>query len=148
MCQKFSLQKLHKMTIFYIEQSGVIPFRISNDKIEVLLITSRKGKRWVIPKGLIEPHLTPPASAAQEALEEAGIIGEVSPTSLGSYTYQKWGGTCRVKVFLLRVNTLQSKWLESDRKRQWFSLKEAIECIQEVALKEMFKSLPNNLNLR
>ncbi|MGH2414042.1 MAG: NUDIX hydrolase, partial [Microcystaceae cyanobacterium] len=103
------------MNILYIEQSGVIPYRISNKKIEVLLITSRKGKHWVIPKGIIEPNMTPQTSAAQEALEEAGILGEVLPTSIGSYTYNKWGGTCRVKVFLLRVDTLHSERVENHR---------------------------------
>ena len=40
--------------ISYIEQSGVIPYRIQEGKIEILLITSLKKKRWIIPKGIIE----------------------------------------------------------------------------------------------
>ena len=43
-------------TIVLVEQSGVIPYRIMDGQIEVMLITSSGGKRWVIPKGLIEPE--------------------------------------------------------------------------------------------
>ncbi len=33
------------------KQSGVIPYRISNGKVEVMLISTRKSKNWVISKG-------------------------------------------------------------------------------------------------
>ena len=41
----------------------------------VCLITSRNGKRWVIPKGWIEPGQTAGETALQEAYEEAGLVG-------------------------------------------------------------------------
>lgn len=130
----------------YIEQSAVIPYRLRDGEIEILLITTRKTKRWIIPKGIVEPNMTPHASAAQEALEEAGIIGEVFSEVVGSYTYQKFGGTCRVKIFLLRVDMLQPCWLEDrDRDRQWFSLSQAIEQIQEVEIRQILQSLPTRL---
>jgi 8-oxo-dGTP pyrophosphatase MutT (NUDIX family) len=66
-------------TIVLVEQSGVIPYRIENGQIEVMVITSSTGKRWVIPKGLIEPDMTPQDSAAKEAWEEAGLLGKVFP---------------------------------------------------------------------
>ena len=130
-------------TISYIEQSAVIPYRLKETKIEILLITSRKGKRWIIPKGIIESNLTPQNSAAQEALEEAGVVGEVLPTLMGSYTYNKWGGICRVQVFLLRVEKMLIDWLENYRTRQWFSLAEAIELIEETEVKKILNNLPN-----
>ena len=37
-------------TAVLIEQSGVIPYRIEDGQIEVMLITSSASKRWVIPK--------------------------------------------------------------------------------------------------
>jgi 8-oxo-dGTP pyrophosphatase MutT (NUDIX family) len=128
----------------YIEQSAVIPYRIRQCEIEILLITSVKRKRWIIPKGIIEPDMTPQDSAAKEALEEAGIGGEVLPLSMGNYTYSKWGGICRVQVFLLRVDIVYLDWLESSlRKRQWFSLEEAIKQIEETEIKTMLMKLPD-----
>lgn len=131
----------------YIEQSAVIPYRIRDGELEILLITTRRKKRWIIPKGLVEPNMTPHASAAKEALEEAGVIGEAFSEVVGSYTYQKWGKTCRVKVFLLRVDILQPCWLEDDRDRQWFSLSQAIENLQKVEIQQILLSLSNRLQL-
>ena len=130
----------------YIEQSGVIPYRLEQGKIEILLVSSRKSKRWVIPKGIIEPDLTPQDSAAKEALEEGGILGEVLPESVGTYTYEKWGGVCRVVVFLLKVTSLEANWLEDYRERQWFSLPEARKRLEEAELKNILLKVGDRLS--
>ena len=106
-------------TALLIEQSGVIPYRIQDGQIEVMLITSSASKRWVIPKGLIEPDMTPQDSAAKEAWEEAGLLGKVFPDLLGTYEYQKSGYICQVGVFLMQVQAVLEIWPEaSKRKRQ------------------------------
>jgi phosphohistidine phosphatase len=56
-------------------QSAILPYRLRGDDLEVLVITSRKGTRWVLPKGIVEPGMTAAASAAKEAMEEAGVEG-------------------------------------------------------------------------
>ena len=120
-------------TASLVEQSGVIPYRIQNDgKIEVMLITSSGGKRWVIPKGLIEPDMTPQDSAAKEAWEEAGLLGKVFPDLMGTYEYYKsgyiCGYACQVEVFLLQVQTVLGNWPEANnRKRHWVSIPKAIK---------------------
>lgn len=133
-----------EMPISYIEQSAAIPYRWREGKLEVLLITSRKRKRWVIPKGIVEPGMTPQDSAAKEAEEEAGVTGQVIPNSLGTYTYPKWGKICRVEVFLLAVEKVESIWLENYRDRQWLSLAEAVERVEEVKLKQILRDLPRS----
>jgi 8-oxo-dGTP pyrophosphatase MutT (NUDIX family) len=125
-----------------IQQSGVIPYRIKDGKIEVLLITSSAGKRWVIPKGMIEPWMTPPGSAAKEAWEEAGIIGPVATNSIGRYEYRKSEYNFRVEVFLLQVETILEDWPEAkQRKRQWFSVKQAMKRVVEAELKKIIMDL-------
>ena len=131
-------------TIVLLEQSAVIPYRIQNGKIEVMLITSSTGKRWVIPKGLIEPDMTPQDSAAKEAWEEAGLLGKVFPDLLGTYEYHKSGYTCQVEVFLLQVQTVLENWPEAScRKRQWVSIPKAIKRVNEPELKQILADLPN-----
>ncbi|MEG3858422.1 NUDIX hydrolase [Microcoleus sp. herbarium12] len=131
-------------TIVLVEQSAVIPYRIQNGQIEVMVITSSTGKRWVIPKGLIEPDMTPQDSAAKEAWEEAGLLGKVFPDLLGTYEYQKSGYTCQVEVFLLQVQTVLEKWPEAScRKRQWVSIPKAIKRVNEPELKLILANLPN-----
>jgi len=129
-------------------QSGVIPYRHTARGIELMLITSRKRKRWVIPKGIVERHLSPAASAVQEAWEEAGLSGDVSAEPVGLYRYQKWGGTCRVKVFLLRVEAVAETWPESAiRSREWVNVSEAAQRVNEPDLKQIILSLPEKLEV-
>ena len=128
-------------------QSAVIPYRRAADGLEVLLITSRKGKRWVLPKGVVEPHLTPPQSAAQEAFEEAGIRGTVDERPLGSYSYEKWGGVCEVQVFAMAVTDQLEEWPEAFmRRREWLPRVRATERLDEADLKAILDELPNRLN--
>lgn len=94
---------------YWYRQSAVIPFRKHNGELQVLLITSRKKKRWIVPKGIKEPDLSPQQSAAQEAWEEAGVAGPVLNTSVGTFEYRKWGGVCTVEVFAMRVQQDRSR---------------------------------------
>ncbi len=75
--------------------SGVIPYRWQQDSnrsgaVEILLVKSSGGKRWVIPKGWIPPWLTPAQSALKEAWEEAGVVGTLKTPAIGYYQIQKW----------------------------------------------------------
>jgi phosphohistidine phosphatase len=123
---------------WFYHQSGVIPYRINDAGIEVLLVTSRGGKRWIIPKGIIDPGTTSVESACKEAYEEAGVRGQPGPAALGEYQYEKWGGICTVQVFPLKVATVLDKWPESAiRHRRWMSIKKASKSIKEPELKKL-----------
>lgn len=117
-------------------QSAALPYRFCGDDLEVLLVTSRKGKHWIVPKGIVEPGMAPPESAAKEAEEEAGVIGEVSSESLGSYQYHKWGGTCHVEVYPLLVRVELDEWEESaTRRRHWLPLSAALLEVDDAGLR-------------
>ena len=89
-------------------QYAALPFQVTAGGLQILLITSRETRRWVIPKGWPIRGLRPRGVAAREAFEEAGLVGKiVGKRSIGSYHYSKrlmdhreW--LCRVKVFLKR----------------------------------------------
>jgi phosphohistidine phosphatase len=116
-------------------QSAALPYRWSGNDLEVLLVTSRKGKHWILPKGIVEPGMAAPESAAKEAEEEGGVIGEVSSESIGAYQYRKWGGTCHVEVYPLRVREELNEWEESSmRRRLWRSLPAALLLVDDAAL--------------
>ncbi len=125
-----------------LKQSGVIPYRVRNGKIEVLLVTTSKCKNWVIPKGGICQGMSPPASAAKEAWEEAGVIGQVDGNQLGTYKYRKRGKTYKVQTFLLSVETVLPDWPEaSQRRRQWLDTSKAIRLVKKGSLKQIIKGL-------
>jgi len=122
------------------DQSAVIPFRFRKKKIEILLITSLNSGKWIFPKGIIEEDLTAQESAVKEALEEAGVEGEVLDVLIGEYSYNKWGGTCHVRVFPLRVEKVYDQWMESDeRERRWASLDKAQKLVSKQDLKTLIK---------
>ncbi len=114
------------------QQSSVVPWLKEDDEVSVVLITSQSGN-WIVPKGLVEPEITPIESAAKEALEEAGVLGNAEPVLLSTYDYNKWGGVCHVKVFPLAVSTLLEDWDEKDwRERQIVPLSEAAQMVKPV----------------
>lgn len=127
------------------EQSAVIPWKRIDGKLLVCMVTSRSGKRWIVPKGLIEPDMTPGESAAQEAWEEAGLRGEVSDEPVGHYSYKKWGGTCEVDVYLMRVKSEAETWLENEREKEWFSVSNAAKNAREKDLRKLIERLPDLL---
>ncbi len=111
-----------------------------------MLITSRESKRWVIPKGNVPGSMAPHRAAAREAEEEAGLIGAVCPTPLGSYRYRKRRGNgaslmVDVEVFPLAVNRELPEWKEGhERERRWFSLADAAEAVEETDLRDLIRS--------
>ncbi len=120
---------------YWYLQSGVVPFKRNNGNFEVLLIRSRKNKRWIFPKGIIEPGMSPEDSAAKDAFEEAGVKGKISTGYYVTYTYKKWGGICNVTVYPMEIEKVYEEWPESFRKRKWFNLSE----LEKVLKKKMVK---------
>ena len=71
-------------------QFAALPFRVADDGLRVMLLTSRETQRWVIPKGWPMRGRKPREAAAQEAFEEAGILGTiVGKRPVGSCHYSK-----------------------------------------------------------
>lgn len=105
----------------WYRQSSVIPFRKNSGHLELLVISTRKKKKWIFPKGIIEQGLSPQKSAEKEALEEAGIKGDILPNSFGTYEVEKWGGICMISVYALNVKNTLDKWEEDFRDRKWIN---------------------------
>lgn len=121
-------------------QFAALCYRIRRGKLQILLITSRGSRRWIMPKGWPSEGRTPGASAAQEAWEEAGVIGKHGETCLGVYTYGKvmQGSTpvpCVAMLYPVKVKSLAKKYPESgQRRRQWVSRKKASRLVAEPEL--------------
>jgi phosphohistidine phosphatase len=140
-------KELRDRPAYYYKQSSVIPYRIRDGKLEILVVMSSKRKHWVVPKGVSDPATSLQASAAKEAFEEAGVEGEVGEAALGSYQYEKWGAECTVRVYPMRVTqTLDDeRWEENHRGREWLSPKLAIKRLKQAELKPMIEALVTQL---
>jgi 8-oxo-dGTP pyrophosphatase MutT (NUDIX family) len=122
------------------KQSAVLPYRIRDNNYEILLITSLHKKRWIIPKGIIEKGLSARQSALKEAFEEAGIKGILQPYPLGNFSYEKWGGICRVSVYPCEVMQESDEWPEMNvRERRWFSIQDVTKKIDNEDLLKLIK---------
>lgn len=131
---------------FNFNQSGVIPYRKNSRGIEILLITTVKKKKWIIPKGYIEFNLTAFESAKKEAFEEAGIIGTNETVELGYFENRKSIGICHTKIFALEVIKELDTYPENNiRKRKWFDIKEAAESVSIPEVGKMILQLEANL---
>ncbi len=125
-------------TRHFISQAAVIAVRAGR----VCLVTSRSGKRWVIPKGCLEPGQTAGQIALQEAWEEAGLVGTLHPEPVGSYLYRKAGKTYHVIVFAMQVTNVAEEWPEtSQRRRCWLPLAKARGRVEHPGLRTLIRTL-------
>lgn len=129
------------------DQAGAIPYQISDDAIEVLLISTSSGKNLTIPKGLIDPGYSATETAVNEAYEEAGIKGRLMTPPIGVYGFEKWGGRCQVDVFVMAVNRQLAVWPErSVRRRFWYDYRKAARRVKHSDLGDLILKLPAFLN--
>ena len=126
-------------------QYAALPVRIADDGgLEIMLVTSRGTRRWIIPKGWPMPHRAPGETAAREAFEEAGLVGDLQDDGpAGTYTYRKrlQSGrsiTVEVDVFVLRVSRQRRRWPErAQRTTRWYDPATASSLVQEPDLAEL-----------
>ncbi len=123
-------------------QYAALPYRQTSE-LSILLVTSRETGRWVLPKGWPMKGKKPQTAAAREALEEAGVIGQVAKRPVGAYPYAKrlvGGGQvdCVVDVFPLEVQQQLKHWPEQhERVTRWFTPLEAANAVHEPELAQL-----------
>jgi 8-oxo-dGTP pyrophosphatase MutT (NUDIX family) len=125
-------------------QFAALPWRRA-PALEVMLITSRETKRWVIPKGWPMQGRSPAEAAAQEAFEEAGLNGRVDEDPMGVFHYDKGlkaGGwlRCRVEVYPMQVEGQAASWPEQkQRQTRWFPAAVAAARVDEPELRDLIR---------
>jgi 8-oxo-dGTP pyrophosphatase MutT (NUDIX family) len=127
------------------KQFAALPYRMRDDDIEILLITTRKKGRWSVPKGWPIKHRSPQQTAAVEAYEEAGVRGAVGAKQIGQFSKRrvrkKQSGTCQVQIFPLRVKRQQDDWPEKEeRSRVWLAPRKAARLIKKAGLRRAIKN--------
>lgn len=129
-----------------IDQAGALCLRLSaTGERQALLVGSRRNGRWGLPKGHIDPGEASHTAAAREAFEEAGIRGEISDTTFGSFLYSKDSSADRYRVIVhaLDVRTIEDAYPENGlRPRAWFTVAEAAEAAGHEGLRDFLRGLP------
>ncbi|MCA0907467.1 NUDIX hydrolase [Ruegeria marisrubri] len=129
-------------------QFAALCTRVQDGQDQVLLITSRDTKRWIIPKGWPIDGLSGAETALQEAWEEAGVRADaVHDEPIGQFTYDKIlkDGSAQpvlTNVYRISVRALADDFREADqRERSWFSPAEAATLVQEPELQALLRRL-------
>jgi len=127
---------------FDFTQSAIIPYSIKDGELQILLITSIRKKKWIVPKGFIEFNLSAFESAKKEAFEEAGVIGTNETIELGSFTIKKYGGRTNIVVYSMEVEKIKDDYPEKNlRKRKWYTVEEAVDIVSIPEVVEMIETL-------
>jgi 8-oxo-dGTP pyrophosphatase MutT (NUDIX family) len=127
-------------------QAGALPFRIAFGEVQVLLITSRRSGKWMFPKGALEDGLTPAESAAREALEEAGVTGQIADTPIGSY---RSSSGQEVEIFPLDVLDILPHWKEQGQRiRHWATVRDARRMLADPQMVRLVVALDKRLGSR
>jgi len=99
---------------------------------QVLLISTRDGTRWQLPKGRLEGSETPAQAAAREVEEETGVLGHVlAPLGTINFVYQRRNGRTvdkRIDLFLLGYRSGSENDFDPHEvtEARWFSWPEAL----------------------
>ena len=123
-------------------QYAALPWRVFDGALEIMLVSSRETKRWIIPKGWPMSGRSGAAAAAIEAMEEAGLLGIIAEEPFGHFAYSKRFSRgeelCKVEVFPLRVARQRDSWPEKhERETRWFPVAEAMELVSDPELADV-----------
>jgi 8-oxo-dGTP pyrophosphatase MutT (NUDIX family) len=113
-------------------QVAALVFKRTAKGIKVLIVTSRRSKRWIIPKGWPIKGKSLADTAGTEAWEEAGFTNPLAPPlEIGTFRYEKQltSGVpipITVHIFALETDELAKKFPEKgQRRRKWVTPKRA-----------------------
>ena len=114
----------------------------SSPRLEILLVTSLRTRRWILPKGWPQDGISLAQSAANEALEEAGVIGDIAADPIGRYHYlkEKNGSAlpCAVDVFSLFLTKEHGTWAEKEKRQKlWLPAERAAAKVAETGLRRL-----------
>ena len=120
--------------------------RAADGSLEILLVTSRTTRRWIVPKGWPIKGMKDYDAAAREALEEAGVVGSVGKRAAGRYDYWKRLADhfvlCTVKLYLLEVQRQLPIWIEQGQRHcQWFKPEDAADLVDEPGLSSLIRTI-------
>jgi 8-oxo-dGTP pyrophosphatase MutT (NUDIX family) len=130
-------------------QVAVVAVRRGHDGVDVCLIRRKGSAKWAIPKGFIDRGDTPEQAALNEALEEAGLKGELLDGAVGTYEYEKWSAPLTVAVYVMVVLEEQADWMEMTfRERSWRSVDEAAVLLANHPVLAMWERVKDRISRR
>lgn len=136
--------------------SGGVIFRKRRGRVEVALISTKGGKVWGLPKGLVEEHENIARTAHREVAEETGLDGKILK-NLGhiEYFYSHKEGTELTRIFKIVYFFLMEYTAgdvadhdEEVEECRWFPIDTAIDLMKFDDEKEIIRKAKEELRER
>lgn len=130
-----------------VQQVAALPFVVTARTVELLLVTSRRRRRWIVPKGWPGKGMSLAQAAEREAWEEAGVRGRLAPTPIGHYGYAKrmragYEVPAAVLVYPLLVGVQFLDWPEKHkRSTAWHPVSKAAGILDDPDLARLLRRL-------
>ncbi|MQL99155.1 hypothetical protein Taro_031872, partial [Colocasia esculenta] len=138
---------------------GCIPYKVESDKtgehgiaidraLQVLVISAQKGREMLFPRGGWESDESIKEATSREAMEEAGVLGDVEE-ELGRWWYQSKSHESRKVGIMFPLNVTEElhQWPEmGNRRRRWVTVAQARETCQQVWMLEALDILVERLS--
>jgi 8-oxo-dGTP pyrophosphatase MutT (NUDIX family) len=127
-------------------QVAALPYRrTATGDVEILLTTSRDGRRFMVPKGWASKKASDAKVAARKAFEEAGVIGRVGKKPIGDYVHWRNprdnASFFKVDVYALKVRKQRRNWPERGvRECGWFQPNDAAAAVASPGLTALLKA--------
>lgn len=101
------------------------------------------GGGWILPKGNIAKRMDTLKSAAKEAFEEAGVVGECENNVLGVINFSKTAsGIASARIYPLAIQRILPRWEEEGtRSRRLFLIDRAIRIMKTEESAEVLRNL-------
>jgi 8-oxo-dGTP pyrophosphatase MutT (NUDIX family) len=134
-------------------EAGVLAYRCQkHGEPEILLVSKKRSKKWGIPKGRVESHLSFGECAAKEAFEEAGVTGYISANSVAMFRARKRTVNelshqiIEVWVYLFEVIETRCRWPEMHKREiRWVSCQVAAQQLREPVLAQICHRLAQHV---
>lgn len=108
-----------------LNECCVVPYRITAYGLEFCLVTPNSENRWEFPKVRLTRNEVA-AKSKDQAAGMAGLIGEISSESIGSYVASRKNETRSMVGFLMRVDEALEAWpKQKSHRRLWCMAEEA-----------------------
>ena len=103
-------------------QAAALGYVVNEKGPRYLLVTSRRTRRWIFPKGSVNTGETAPAAAARELAEEAGAIGDAVAEPIGRYRTlkltEKGLVPLEIDLYPVRIRALQPAWPDAAKRER------------------------------
>lgn len=129
--------------------SGGVVYRFEQGTPKILLIATRNGKVWSLPKGLVEKNENPEQTALREIKEETGVEGRIIE-ELGEVSYwffidrEKYFKTVRYFLVEYVRGEIAPDW--EVYTAQWFTAQDALNKLTYKSDREILKKALERIN--